>query len=105
MDLRDPDVEHMIKDILEDEFDRKDIEVKAFGPRNHTERCVFLLHGKVRVPIIPMRYEYREINSKKPPRLLTSLEDWRTSRTGDLPHMISRAITEMRRLEERKVHA
>jgi hypothetical protein len=102
MDWRDSDTERMVKDILDDEFDRKDVEVKAVGPRNQAGRQVWLSHGRQRVPLIPLNLDYRRVDEKHPPKLLVSLEDWRTSHTGDLPHILSNALNELRRRESNK---
>ena len=99
MDWRDPDVEQMLKELLDDEFNRKDIAVKAVGPRNQAERRVWLYHGRQRVPLIPLNLNYQRIDEKHPPKLLVALENWRTFNTGDLPHMLSNALSELRRRE------
>ena len=100
MDRSDGEVELLIREILEDEFDRYDIRVHAHGRPGDLERCVWLCKGKERIPVIPMRFSYIQIDKKRPPRLSSSLEEWRSSRSGDLPRMLSRALTEMRKREK-----
>jgi hypothetical protein len=101
MDWRDANVEQMVKELLDDEFNRKDVEVKAVGPRNQAGRQVWLSHGRQRVPLIPLNLDYRRVDEKHPPKLLVSLEDWRTFHTGDLPPILSRALSELHRRDGR----
>lgn len=102
MEWRDPDTEEMLRELLDDEFNRRDIAVKAVGPRNQAERRVWLSRGRQRVPLIPLNLDYQRIDEKHPPKLLVSLEDWRTFHTGDLPHILSNALSELRRRESNK---
>ena len=102
---RDAEVEQMIRGILEDQFAQTDIEVEAIGSWWSRERAVWLRRGRTRVPVIPLRCQYGEVDERRPPRLSEAIEDWRTSASHDLPRVISYALTELHRRNQRMMAA